>query len=82
MSTDKPSAMFFTREQISEMQDALLHKIGSVIDGQPSVVNLAVLIQMLFIVAEDCEMDANKLLDIVAANAHIYFNEPMEGTKQ
>lgn len=82
MSTDKPSAMFFTREQISEMQDALLHKIGNVLDGQPSVVNLAVLIQMLFIVAEDCEMDANKLLDIVAANAHIYFNEPMEGTKQ
>jgi len=82
MSTDKPSAMFFTREQISEMQDALLHKIGNVLDGQPSVVNLAVLIQMLFIVAEDCEMDADKLLDIVAANAHIYFNEPMEGTKQ
>ena len=82
MSTNKPSAMFFTREQISEMQDALLHKIGNVLDGQPSVVNLAVLIQMLFIVAEDCGMDANKLLDIVAANAHIYFNEPMEGTKQ
>ena len=82
MSTDKPSAMFFTREQISEMQDALLHKIGNVLDGQPSVVNLSVLIQMLFIVAEDCEMDADKLLDIVAANAHIYFNEPMEGTKQ
>jgi thymidylate synthase len=82
MSTDKPSAVFLTREQMQAMQDELFQKVGNALDGHPSVVNLSVLIQMLFVVAEDCGMDANKLLDIVAANAHIYFNEPMEGTKQ
>ena len=82
MSTDKPSAVFLTREQMQAMQDELFQKVGNALDGHPSVVNLSVLIQMLFVVAEDCGMDADKLLDIVAANAHIYFNEPMEGTKQ
>ena len=82
MSTDKPSAMFFTREQVQAMQDELYQKVGNVLDGQPSIVNLSVLIQMLFVVAEDCGMDKDRLLDTVAASAHFYFNEPMEGTKQ
>jgi len=82
MSTEKPSAVFLTREQISEMQSELFNKVGNALDGSPSVVNLSVLIQMLFVVADDCGMNKDSLLDIVAANAHIYFNDLTEATKQ
>jgi hypothetical protein len=82
MSTEKPSAVFLTREQINEIQSELLDRVGNVLDGNPSLVNLSVLIQILFVVAEDCGMDADKLLDTVAVSAHFYFNDLTEGTKQ
>lgn len=72
--TYKP-AKFYTREEIDTLREELVPQIGAVLDGHPSLVNVSVLIEMLLIVAEDCGLEKQTLIEMVAASAHLFYNE-------
>ena len=66
-------AKFYTHEEINALRRELIPKVGMVLDGHPSTVNIAILIEMTLMVAGDAEYDKQDLIDIFTRAADTYY---------
>jgi hypothetical protein len=76
------AAKLYTREEIDTIRKELVPKLGAMLDGHPSLVNVSVLIEMLLLVGEDCELEKQTLIDMVAASADLFYRNHEGETKQ
>jgi hypothetical protein len=70
--TYKP-AKFYTQKEINELRGELIPKVGMVLDGHPSTVNIAILIEMTLMVAKDSDYDKQELIEIFTRAANRFY---------
>ena len=76
-------AKFFTHEQVQAMREEMLDQVLTTLDGKPALLNIAVLLEAMMLVAVDYGMEQNKLLDLVSGAAMTYYHqERTEGMMQ